>query len=174
MNFKQYLTEVGRTLVKPIINSINVKGDRLKSTANITVDGKNYIVGMYNFGTYSKELDEFIYELDVDFHLEGDKVSKNYELTNFGNPLKVVGAVIYTMIEMLRKLPVKERESYVRSIEFEALEEHYDDKRRERLYLKFIENYFKTKNLDFSIEPKKEVGGTTLIKFKNAQIKDLI
>jgi hypothetical protein len=167
MNFKQYLTEVGRTLVKPIINSINVKGDHFKSTANITVDGKNYIVGMYNFGTYSNEL-------DVDFHLEGDKVSKNYELTNFGNPLKVVGAVIYTMIEMLRKLPVKERESYVRSIEFEALEEHYDDKRRERLYLKFIENYFKTKNLDFSIEPKKEVGGTTLIKFKNAQIKDLI
>jgi hypothetical protein len=144
MSFKQYITEIGRSIEKPInFKGVEIRKDSKYDYAGIAkfdLDGKEYDVEIiFEYG------EGFGWSLTVEFGITISKYEKDYELTNTGKPLTIMSHVFYCVLQIIAKMPKSVKEDKLDSVLFSVPEDPKGVGRRIALYRKFIENYLKTK-----------------------------
>ena len=140
MNFKEYLVEVGNSIIKP---------DLRKRRVHDYGASYYYKIGDVNFLTSIdlNDKDDLI-KLDVDFSITQTEKGR-YDMTHSGNPLEVIGQVVWCVDDYIKTLP---EDSKIFALTFTGKEETMDDYRRRDIYIKFVERYLNKKKIKYKIK----------------------
>ena len=161
MNFKEYLLEVGNSVTKPK----NVK--KWNDSTDVVY---TFTVGDNDFRTTLeiKQRDVRVI-IDVDFKLEDPdlRTREKYKLTGVGNPLEVIGSVVWCVLDHIKTLD-DDLQLFV--LTFTGKEEVGGDRRRRDIYFKFVDRNLKSRKIkDYEI---KLFGADVEVHFKDTKMKD--
>jgi len=159
MNFKEYLLEVGKIIIKPKKLKIDKQG--AETFYRYDIDGTTYVTHIT-----TKERTDTI-ALEILFYDDSVHAFDRWDKTDKGNALEVIGNTVWCIDYHIKTYSV---DTEVFAIAFDGKEEEKGDMRRRDIYLRFVERYLKKNNIkDYEIN---KTGKVVRIRFKDVQVKD--
>ena len=159
MNFKEYLVEVGNSIIKPKKLEIEKKGE--ETFYKYDINDSAYVTHIT-----TKERPKKI-ALEILFYDDSVHAFDRWDKTNKGNALEVVGNTVWCIDNHIKTFSP---DTQVFSMHFDGKEEEKGDMRRRDIYLKFVERYLKKNNIkNYEIN---KTGKVVRVTFKDVHVKD--
>ena len=111
-----------------------------------SINGVNYITLVTFYDSGDSNNGQPLMVIDVEFKLDDNDYGVQMGLTNFGNPLDVIGHTLWCVEDHVKKQPA---DTYIGTITFIGKREDDGDMRRTNIYMRFVENYLKKKKMEY-------------------------